>query len=62
MRIAEEMLGRLRFSNEDTAQIAALVTNHMRFGDVMQMKESTLKRFLRLPRFEEHLALHWLDC
>ncbi len=62
VRIAEEILGRLRFSNEDTAQIVALVKNHMRFGDIMQMRESTLKRFLRLPRFDEHLALHWLDC
>jgi poly(A) polymerase len=26
------------------------------------MKQSTLKRFLRLPRFEEHLELHRLDC
>ena len=62
VRMAEMILARLRFSNEDTAQIVALVKNHMRFGDVMQMRESTLKRFLRLPRFEEHLALHWMDC
>ncbi len=62
VRIAEVILGRLRFSNEDTAQIVALVKNHMRFGDVMEMRESTLKRFLRLPHFEEHLALHWLDA
>lgn len=62
VRIAEEILGRLRFSNEDTAQVVALVKNHMRFGDVLQMRQSTLKRFLRLPRFDEHLALHWLDC
>jgi poly(A) polymerase len=62
VRIAEEILGRLRFSNEDTTQIVALVKNHMRFGDVMQMRESTLKRFLRLPRFDEHLALHWMDA
>ena len=34
----------------------------MRFGDVERMKESTLKKFLRLPRFEEHLELHCLDC
>jgi poly(A) polymerase len=34
----------------------------MRFGDILQMKQSTLKRFLRLPRFEEHLALHRADC
>ena len=26
------------------------------------MKESTLKRFMRLPSFEEHLELHRLDC
>ena len=26
------------------------------------MKQSTLKRFLRLPRFEEHLELHRRDC
>jgi len=62
VRIAEAVLDRLRFSNEDTAQIVALVKNHMRFGDVLQMRESTLKRFLRLPRFDEHLALHYLDC
>jgi len=61
VRIAEVTLARLRFSGEDAAQIVALVKNHMRFGDVMQMKQSTLKRFLRLPRFEEHLALHRLD-
>ncbi len=34
----------------------------MRFGDVGKMKESTLKRFLRLPEFDEHLALHRADC
>jgi poly(A) polymerase len=62
VRMAEEILGRLRFSNEETAQIVALVKNHMRFGDILQMRESTLKRFLRLPKFDEHLALHWMDC
>jgi poly(A) polymerase len=62
VRITEEILGRLRFSNEDTEQIVALVKNHMRFGDIMQMRESTLKRFLRLPKFDEHLALHWMDA
>jgi poly(A) polymerase len=62
VRIAEVILDRFRFSNEDTEQILALVKNHMRFGDIRHMKQSTLKRFLRLPRFEEHLALHWLDA
>jgi poly(A) polymerase len=62
VRIAETILGRLRFSNEETEQIVALVKNHMRFGDILQMRESTLKRFLRLPKFDEHLGLHWMDC
>jgi len=62
VRIAADILGRLRFSRDETEQIEALVANHMRFKDVPQMKDSTLKRFLRLPRFEEHLELHRLDC
>jgi tRNA nucleotidyltransferase/poly(A) polymerase len=60
--MAREICRRLRFSNEDTEQIAALVANHLRFKDVPQMKASTLKRFVRLDRFEEHLELHRLDC
>ena len=62
VRIAETILARLRFSGDDTTQVVALIANHMRFGDVLQMKQSTLKRFLRLPRFDEHLALHRLDA
>ncbi len=61
-RMAEEICRRLRFSNADTEQIAALVANHLRFKDVPQMKLATLKRFARLDRFEEHLELHRLDC
>jgi hypothetical protein len=34
----------------------------MRFKDVHRMKDSTLKRFLRLPGFEQHLELHRLDA
>jgi len=60
--IARRILSRLRFSGDDTEQILSLVANHMRFGDIHRMKESTLKRFLRLPQFDEHLALHRADC
>jgi poly(A) polymerase len=60
--MARQLLGRLRFSNDDIEQITALVANHMKFKDVKQMRLSTLKRFLRLPRFTEHLELHRLDC
>jgi hypothetical protein len=43
-------------------QVEALIANHMRFKDAHRMKESTLKRFLRMPDFGEHLELHRLDC
>lgn len=62
MAMGRKLLGRLRFSNGDTEQILALVEHHMRFKDVGRMKPATLKRFVRLPKFEEHLDLHRLDC
>ncbi|HTX34708.1 MAG TPA: CCA tRNA nucleotidyltransferase [Bryobacteraceae bacterium] len=62
VKLAHGILTRLRFSREDTGQVEALVANHMKFKDVPRMKESTLKRFLRLPEFDEHLELHRLDC
>lgn len=55
------IMNRLRFSSADIDQVVSLVANHMRFGDVKNMKQSTLKRFFRLNDFPEHLALHKLD-
>ena len=60
--MAAEILRRFRFSNEETSQVLALIANHMRFMEAERMKASTLKRFFRLERFEEHLALHRMDC
>jgi poly(A) polymerase len=62
VKIAEDICRRLRFSNDEAGQILALVDNHMRFGQATRMKESTLKKFLRVPAFDEHLALHRADC
>jgi len=62
VEIGRKIANRLRFSTEVKDQVLALIANHMRFGDVHRMKDSTLKRFLRLPSFEEHLELHRLDC
>src|ERR1700681_4422233 len=61
-RMAERICRELRFSNDDTKQIETLVACHLRFKDVRQMRQATLKRFVRLPKFEEHLELHRLDC
>jgi poly(A) polymerase len=60
--MADEICRRFRLSNDETEEVCALVANHMRFSEVGRMKDSTFKRFVRLPQFEEHLELHRLDC
>jgi putative nucleotidyltransferase with HDIG domain len=60
--IGADICRRFRFSNDDTRQILALIQNHMRFADASRMKASTLKRFFRLEGFDQHLALHRMDC
>jgi putative nucleotidyltransferase with HDIG domain len=62
VEIAHAMLNRLRYPHAVIEQVEALIANHMRFKDVPNMRESKIKRFLRMPKFEEHLALHRLDC
>ena len=62
VRLARAILARLRFSHEDSRLIEALIDQHMRFKDAQRMRESTLKRFLRMEGFNEHLELHRLDC
>lgn len=61
-RMAEAICARLRLSNDQTERVVELVRDHLRFKDVRQMRESTLKRFLRRPSFPDHLELHRLDC
>ncbi|MBV9612227.1 MAG: CCA tRNA nucleotidyltransferase [Acidobacteriaceae bacterium] len=60
--MASKRLCQLKFPNEDVDRVTSLVANHMCFKDVRNMRPSTLKRFLRLPHFDEHLELHRLDC
>src|SRR5437879_4984779 len=62
VRMAETICRRLHFYNDDTEQIVALVGNHMKFGAVEEMRASTLKKLVQLPRFEDHLPIHRLDC
>jgi poly(A) polymerase len=59
--MANDILRRLKFSNDVTETVVAHVKNHMKFFVARQMKRSTLMRFLRLPNFTELLALGRLD-
>ena len=60
--ISREILKRLKFSNEFTDRVLELVGNHMKFMHVKEMRTSRLKRFIGMPGFEEHMALHRADC
>ncbi len=62
VEMTKQIMSRLRFSRDEIEAVCALVNHHMRFKDAPRMKDSTLKRFLRLQHFEEHMELHRLDC
>jgi poly(A) polymerase len=61
-RMAETILRRLRFSNEQIEAICACIANHMAFKDVPHMRVSTLKRFLARPTMPTEIELHRIDC
>jgi poly(A) polymerase len=60
--MAETILQRLRFSNDQIEVVVAAVRHHMQFKDAPQMRKSTLRRLLLRDTFSLELALHRLDC
>jgi len=60
--MAEQILRRLRFSNEQIEQIALCVGGHMRFQHVQSMRPAKLKRLLARPTFSVEMELHRIDC
>jgi poly(A) polymerase len=60
--VAREILKRLKFSTEFSERVLELIGNHMKFMHADKMRTSRLKRFLALPHFDEHMALHRVDC
>lgn len=61
-KMAREICGRLKYSNELTDQVVRLVEGHMDFMQVRDMRPSKIKRFVSRPDFWLHLALHRADC
>jgi len=60
--MAEVICRRLRLSRRETTDVVDLVSDHMRFMHVKEMREARLVRFLTSPLAKEHLALHRADC
>ncbi len=60
--MAERVMRRLRFSNEEIERTVEAVRMHMAFKDVPRMRTAKLKRFMARPGFGDELALHRADC
>jgi len=60
--MTEQIMKRLRFSNELTEAVKFCVGNHMRFIAVPEMRKATLRRLVGAPTFPTELELHRLDC
>ncbi len=61
-RMTEQILRRLRYSNDVIEETVAMVANHMTFKDAPQMKLSTLKKLIARPTYPLELELHRIDC
>ncbi|MGH7885464.1 MAG: CCA tRNA nucleotidyltransferase [Thermodesulfobacteriota bacterium] len=61
-KMSEGICKKLRFSKKQVERISNLVRDHLKFKDSFNMRESTLKKFLSQPYFDEHLKLHRADC
>jgi poly(A) polymerase len=61
-RMTDAILTRLRFSNDLKEKIVACVEGHMRFKDVKQMRQSTLKKMMQRGTFKTELEQHRVDC
>ncbi|SKA98668.1 poly(A) polymerase [Prosthecobacter debontii] len=57
-----DILRRLKFPNDVIEPTQVAVENHMAFKDVKKMRNSTLKRMMARPTWEDELALHRVDC
>jgi len=61
-RMAEGILKRLRRSNATIERVSFLVDQHLRHCSAVDMRPSTLKRFLRQPGIDELMELARIDA
>lgn len=57
-----EILRRLKFPNDVIEPTQVAVEHHMAFKDVKKMRNSTLKRMMSRPTWDDEMALHRVDC
>ena len=60
--MAGDILRRLRFPNQVIADTVFMVSRHMQFMHVQDMRVARLKQFMAAPTFPLELELHRVDC
>ena len=60
--MAEKILRRLRYSNQTVEDVTFMVSRHMQFMHVKDMRTAKLKRFMSAETFELETELHRVDC
>lgn len=61
-KMTEDILRRLKYSNDVINATVEGVAKHMIFKDVQKMRVARLKRFMARPHFDDELELHRVDC
>jgi len=60
--MAREILTRLKYPNAVIRDAEHMVSRHMQFMNVQQMRKAKLKRFMSEPTFPQEMELHRVDC
>jgi poly(A) polymerase len=60
--MAEAICQRLKYSNQTTDDVCAMVANHMNFMNVQNMRTAKVKRFMARTTYEQEMELHRVDC
>jgi putative nucleotidyltransferase with HDIG domain len=60
--MTEAILTRLKYPNAVIRDAAHMVSRHMHFMNVQQMRKAKLKRFMSEPTFPQEMELHRVDC
>ncbi len=60
--MTEAILSRLKYPNAVIRDAAHMVSRHMQFMNVQQMRKAKLKRFMSEPTFLQEMELHRVDC
>ena len=60
--LADGICRGLRLANREREDVVWLIHNHMKFAVARQMKESTLRRLMSEPLFDDLAELHRIDA